>query len=100
LQSLLHSRLPPEPADSSSQANAGNRLSTVISAHDEDWSSLENFRLPDVGDAPGIVRPETQPDKDQPGRKTEGQGLVTSEMPRGLSVGVAEPNSVASPDSA
>jgi hypothetical protein len=100
LQSLLHSRLPRESANSSSQAIAGNRLSTVISAHDEDWPSLENFRLPDVGDAPGIVRPETQPDKDQPERETEGQSPVTSEIPRGLGVAVAEPNSVASPESA
>jgi hypothetical protein len=99
LQSLLHSRLPRESADSSSRAVAGNRLSTVISAHGEDWSSLENFRLPGIADAPGDVRLETQPDRDQYKPKAERQALVTSE-PRWLGVGVAEPSSVASPDSA
>ncbi|KAI0257540.1 hypothetical protein BJV78DRAFT_44131 [Lactifluus subvellereus] len=95
LQSLLHSRLPRESADSGLRATTGNRLSTVISAHDEDWSSLDNTRLPDVADAPGTVQPEAQLDKDQHERKTEGRVPLTSEVPHGPGVGVAEPTSVA-----
>ena len=101
LQSLLHSRLPRESADSSLRPATGNRLSTVISAHDEEWSSLDNIRLPDFADAPGIVQPETQLDRDQPERKTEGQVPMTSEVRHRLGVGVAEPTWVATnPDSA
>ncbi|KAH9982487.1 hypothetical protein BGW80DRAFT_1263540 [Lactifluus volemus] len=90
LQSLLHSRLPRESADSSSGAMASNRLSTIISAHEVeegDWSSLDNFRLPDIADA------------DRDGNKTEGETPMTSQPSCGLGIGLADPISVANPDS-
>lgn len=56
LQSLLHSRLPRESTDTSSRANVGNRLSTVVSAREAegDWLSVENTPVP------GIVRTGVQ----------------------------------------
>lgn len=74
LQSLLHSRMPSGSADSNSRATAGNRLSTIVSAQDEDWSSVHNTRSPNAAaaaDVAGIVHHEAHPDRDHCGLKAE-----------------------------
>ncbi|KAI9460862.1 pyridoxal phosphate-dependent transferase [Lactarius psammicola] len=74
LQSLLHSRLPRESADSSSRTSVGNRLSTVMSTREGDWLrlSLDNTGFPD---APGIVRNGVQPNGDQHEKTAESQAV-------------------------
>ncbi len=73
LQSLLHSRLPPASANSNSRPTAGNRLSTVVSARDEDWLSQQNTRPPDgaAADISGIIHRGAYPDRDHYGQKAE-----------------------------
>jgi hypothetical protein len=61
LQSLLHSRMPSGSGDSNSRATAGNRLSTIVSAQDDDWPSVHNTRPPNAAtaDVAGIDHHET-----------------------------------------
>lgn len=74
LQSLLHSRLPPGSDDPNSYATAGNRLSTVVSAH-EDRLSLQDTRLLDAttADVSGIMYQDVHPDRDHHEQKAEDQ---------------------------
>ena len=53
LQSLLHSRMPSGSADSNSRA--GNRLSTIVSARDEDWPSRSPNAAAAAADVAGIL---------------------------------------------
>ena len=95
LQTLLHSRLPSGSADSSSRT-AGNRLSTIVSAQDDDWLSPLNTHSPDV---PGIDRSSAQADRDNHEQKAEDQDQVTTTMFHGLGIGAPEPISVTNRDS-
>ena len=94
LQSLLHPRLPSGSADSSSRATTGNRLSTIVSAREEDSSSLENTRLRDAAaaDISGMGLADEQ--------KAGSEAPMTTETLHGLGIGAPELTSIASPDSA
>lgn len=72
LQSLLHSRLPPGSDDPNSRATAGDRLSTVVSAH-EDRLSLLDTRLLDAttADVSGIIYQDVHPDRYHHEQKAE-----------------------------
>ena len=72
LQSLLHSRLAPGSDGSNSRATAGDRLSTVVSAH-EDRLSLQETGLLDAitADVSGIVYHDVHPDRDHHEQKAE-----------------------------
>ena len=96
LQTLLHSRLPSGSADSSSRT-AGNRLSTIVPAQDDDWLSPLNTHSPDTtaADVPGIDHLEAQADRDNHEQKAEDQ----TTMLHGLGIGAPEPISVTSRDS-
>ncbi|KAI0307820.1 hypothetical protein B0F90DRAFT_1677526 [Multifurca ochricompacta] len=48
LESLLPSRLARESVDNSSRTTTGDRLSTIISVHEEEWLSPRETRLPDA----------------------------------------------------
>jgi hypothetical protein len=57
--------MPSGSADSNSRAIAGNRLSTIVSAQDEDWPSVHNTRSPDAAaDISRNVYHEAHPDRD------------------------------------
>jgi hypothetical protein len=92
LQSLLHPRLPLGSFDSSSRVHASNRLSTIVSAQEEDWPSFQDMHLPDTAAAEvlGSVDPETDLDRDHHGEKAEDQVPVTTETLHGLGIGAPE----------
>jgi hypothetical protein len=96
LQSLLHSRLPPGSADSSSSATAGNRLPTIVSAQDDDWLSPLISHSPDAvaADVPGIDHPAVGDNHEQ---KAEDQSAAVR---HGLGIGAREPISGTNRDSA
>ncbi|KAF8481195.1 hypothetical protein DFH94DRAFT_445206 [Russula ochroleuca] len=98
LQTLLHSRLPSGSADSGSRT-MGNRLSTIVSAQDDDWLSPLNTHSPDAAAADVPETDHSQADRDNYEQKVEDQIPVTTTMRHGLGIGAPEPISVTNRDS-
>jgi hypothetical protein len=77
----------------------GNRLSTIVSAQDDDWLSPLNTHSPDAAAADVPETDHSQADRDNYEQKVEDQIPVTTTMRHGLGIGAPEPISVTNRDS-